>query len=59
MKKEQVCEYCHGKGKIEIKVCDDCGSEYGVGKYNDNGKEKEICQNCWAKTLTDEEIANL
>lgn len=55
MKKEITCRHCDGSGKEEISVCDICKEESPTGVY----RGKEICQPCWAKQLTDEEIENL
>ena len=54
MRKRIKCEDCDGTGKIEVVACDRCG-EYPAGKVED----EDLCQNCWAKTLSDEEINNL
>ena len=44
-----------GTGNFELRVCDVCGSDVGVGIY----EGQAVCQNCWAKTLTKEEIETL
>ncbi len=44
-----------GTGKQKIEVCDDCEQENHCADY----KGKRICQDCWAKKLTYEEIYNL
>jgi len=54
MKKEIICDKCNGAGEIEVIVCDECG-EYPAGKYED----KDLCHNCWAKTLSKKDINNL
>jgi hypothetical protein len=54
MKRKINCDQCHGEGFIIVDACDTCGS-YPAGKY----EEKYLCQECWGKTLTDEEIAAL
>ena len=55
MKQEKICDKCDGIGKIEVSVCDDCGQEKRVGEY----EGRQICHQCWAGTLTDEEISEL
>lgn len=55
MKKEITCDKCHGTGKMEINICDECGEETNTGDY----EGKQICPNCWAAKLTGEEINNL
>ena len=54
MKKQIICKNCKGEGRIEIIICDQCG-EHPAGKY----ESKDLCQQCWAATLTNKEIANL
>ena len=49
------CEKCEGTGTECILACDECGSIDFVGKYTD----KDLCQKCFYKTLTDEDIKNL
>jgi RNA polymerase subunit RPABC4/transcription elongation factor Spt4 len=55
MKKYKSCKHCKGMGRILRAVCDECGSDEHVGVY----EGKDICHNCWAKSLTDEEINNI
>lgn len=55
MKKEINCSACEGTGKKTISICDECGKEGWVGEY----EGREICQQCWFATLSDEEIADL
>ena len=55
MKKEKPCLYCNGTGEIQVEFCDICGKEANCGNY----EGKRICQQCWAATLTDNEINNL
>lgn len=57
MKKEIICEKCKGTGKVEILVCDICGSEDHVGLDPKDGRHK--CQQCWMNELTEEEIEKL
>ncbi len=57
MKKEKICERCKGVGKIEIKICDECGSDLNVGLDPNDNKHK--CQFCWASGLDEKEIKNL
>lgn len=55
MKKDITCDKCHGTGRIEVNICDECGEETNTGDY----EGKQICPNCWAAKLTGEEINNL
>jgi RecJ-like exonuclease len=57
MNKEITCEKCKGTGKIEVLVCDECGSDNNVGLDPVDNKHK--CQSCWTSGLSEEEIRNL
>jgi RecJ-like exonuclease len=56
MQKIKTCPYCNGLGTITITACDICGSEDNVCKDNN---DKYLCQECWGKSLTAEEINDL
>jgi RecJ-like exonuclease len=57
MKKIIQCRNCDGTGKEEVSICDICKQEDPAGQMV---KSKEyICQSCYFKTLSDEEIAEL
>ncbi len=53
MKKEIICEKCKGIGKIEIKICDECGSDLGnSGIGLDLNDKKHKCYFCWMSELS-------
>ena len=49
------CPECKGAGIVPVDSCDKCGKEGFVGEYEND----LICQDCWGKSLTPEEIRNL
>jgi len=56
MKTANTCPKCNGTGEEIYHICDICKSRDTVAVIDDGA---ELCQECWAKTLTDEEIQNL
>lgn len=55
MNKEVACKKCNGTGKETVQTCDGCGKETRCGEY----EGQWICVDCWAKSLSPEEINNL
>jgi hypothetical protein len=53
---EEIKEQVASKYGIKDNVCEECGSNGWVGETVDG---KHLCQNCWSKTLSEDEIRNL
>jgi len=56
MKTARTCPKCNGTGQEIYRICDICNGKDNVA-FIDSGED--LCQDCWAKTLTDEEIKDL
>jgi RecJ-like exonuclease len=50
------CDKCGGKGTIDVRACDECGGTEWTGFSTDG---ECLCQACWGKRLTREEINDL
>lgn len=48
-----ICEKCRGKGYLEVRVCEDCGTTDNVGETVGG---RYLCQLCYFGDFSEEEI---